>query len=76
MEQQIPLDLLLFPEPVAAGMNPLVVMSLAYLYRATNEHVEPITVTPHGGHYRITDGRHRAVASMIAGRKTVLAKVT
>lgn len=71
----IPLDQVLYPEPVTAGLNPLVLMSLAYHYRAGNDHTPPITVTQHGDLYRITDGRHRAVASMIAGRKTILAKV-
>lgn len=75
MRTLVPLDRLLFPEPVTAGMNPFVLMSLAYLYRAGNEHTTPIRVTRCGDLYRITDGRHRAVASMIAGRKTVLAKI-
>jgi hypothetical protein len=76
MDQLIPLDRLLFPEPVTAGMNPFVLLSLAYLYRTSNEDVAPILVYQQGDLYWITDGRHRAVASMIAGRKTVLATVT
>lgn len=71
----IELDRLLFPEPVTAGMNPFVLMSLAYLYRSGNEHVEPIEVTREGRYYRIREGRHRAVASMMAGRKVVLAEI-
>jgi uncharacterized ParB-like nuclease family protein len=72
----VKLDSLLFGEPVAAGMNPLVIMSLTYLFRGTNENVEPITIRREGeSFYRIVDGRHRAVASMIAGRKTVLAEM-
>ena len=73
--RHIPLDRLLFPEPVSAGMNPLELMAMALRYRATNEHRKPITVTREGRYYRIADGRHRAVAAMIAGRKTVLARV-
>lgn len=69
------LDRLLFPEPVTAGMNPLVLMSLAHFYRAGNEHLQPIAVTVEGDYHRIADGRHRAVASMVAGRKVVLAEV-
>jgi len=69
------LDRLLFPEPVSAGMNPFVLMSLAYFYRSGNEHLEPIQVTHVQSFYRISDGRHRAVASMIAGRKLVLAEI-
>lgn len=70
-------DRLLFPEPVAAGMNPYVLFSLTHIYRSTNEDVEPIQVRTYGlgGLYTITDGRHRSVASMIAGRKTVLADI-
>ena len=71
----VELDRLLFPEPVSAGMNPFVLMSLAQVYRSGNEHLEPITITPEGSVYRISDGRHRAVASMIAGRKVVLAEI-
>lgn len=71
--QLLALDRLLYPEPVTAGLNPFVLMSLAYHYRAGNEHVEPIRVTCEGQFWRISDGRHRAMASMIAGRKTVLA---
>ena len=71
----VELDLLLFPEPVTAGMNPFVLMSLAHFYRAGNEHTVPITVTREGSFFRISDGRHRAVASMIAGRKVVRAEI-
>jgi hypothetical protein len=73
---QIRLDRLIFPEPVSGGMNVLVLMSLAYMYRSTNEHAKAIIVKPDMyGYYSITDGRHRVVASMIAGRKTIKAKV-
>lgn len=56
-------------------MNPLVLMSLAHLYRGSNEDVEPIRVSREGHHYRIVDGRHRAIASLIAGRRRVLAVI-
>jgi hypothetical protein len=70
------LDRLLFPDPVAAGLNPFVLFSLAYLYRSSNDDADPITVTRERDDlYRIRDGRHRAMASMIAGRKTVLAVI-
>lgn len=69
------LDRLLYPDPVAAGMNYLVIASLVHLYRSSNEDAPPITVQQEGsGYWRIVDGRHRSVASMVAGRKTVLAK--
>ena len=70
------IDRLIFPEPVAGGMNPYVLMSLAHFYRATNEHAKPIKVRDErNGYYSITGGRHRVVASMMAGRKTIRAKV-
>lgn len=72
--EHVPLDRLLYPEPVSAGMNYLVVASFMYRYRGTNEHLDPITVTAEGDLWRITDGRHRAVAAMMAGRKTILAQ--
>jgi hypothetical protein len=75
--QLLPLEQLLLCEPVTAGMNPYVLMSLAYLYRSSNEDVDPITVTRASADlYRITDGRHRAIASLLAGRKTVLGVIT
>lgn len=69
------LDSLLFPEPVSAGVNPYVLMSLTYLFRSTNEDVEPIEVTLETDTiYRIKDGRHRAMAAMMAGRKYISAR--
>lgn len=73
---QVRLEQLLMCEPVTAGMNVLVLFSLAHLYRSSNEHVEPITIRPVTDDiYRISDGRHRALASLIAGRKTVEARI-
>lgn len=76
-EFDIRLDHLLYPDPVAAGMNYLVIASLALMYRSSNEHAEPITISRDegSGYWRIVDGRHRSVASMVAGRKTVKARV-
>lgn len=74
-EFYVPIEKLLWPEPVVAGCNYLVIASLTYLYRGSNEHAEPIWVTPEGDYWRIKDGRHRAMATMIAGRKEVLAIV-
>jgi hypothetical protein len=67
------LEDLLLPPNVPAGMNPLVLMHFAYLYRATTGDLDPIVVRAEGGRWRISDGRHRAVASLIAGRPDVLA---
>lgn len=72
---RIRLERVLLPKPVPAGMSPLVVMSLAYMYRATNEDAQPIHVTREGHHYRVADGRHRVIGSIIAGRRRILADV-
>jgi hypothetical protein len=55
-----------------AGMNVLVLMSLAYMLRSTAEDPEPVQVTRDGDGWRVHDGRHRAVAALIAGRPDVL----
>jgi hypothetical protein len=65
-------DLRLGPNP-PAGMNPLVLMSLTYHLTATTEDPDPAEVTPEpDGSWRIYDGRHRAIAAVIAGRPDVL----
>lgn len=57
-------------------MNPYVVMSLAYMYSATNEDAEPVVLRYDcEGRYTLTDGRHRVVAAMMVGRKNILAIV-
>jgi hypothetical protein len=57
-------------------MNYLLLGHFAYTLRATNKDLDPITVQAVGdGSYRITDGRHRAIAALIAGRPHVLAVV-
>ena len=69
-------DRILVPPNLPAGMNPLVVMSLVLMYRSTTEHAdEPILLKKEGKYYRITDGRHRYIASVIAGRRRVKARV-
>jgi hypothetical protein len=61
------------PNPTA-GMNPMVLMHFAYYMRASTIDLEPIQVTREFGGWRIHDGRHRALAAMIAGRPDVLAE--
>jgi len=68
-------DLRFGPNP-PGGMNTLVLMSLAYRLRSTTEDPEPIEVTQEDGGWRVHDGRHRAVAALIAGRSDVLARVS
>lgn len=56
-----------------AGMNALLLLHLAYEPRATTVDHDPIVVEVEPGGFRVTDGRHRAVAALIAGRPDVLA---
>jgi hypothetical protein len=63
---------LLFPPNVPAGMDVLTLLSLTALMRKSNEDPAPIIVRREGKFFRITDGRHRALAAMIAGRGDVL----
>jgi hypothetical protein len=71
---RIPLDRLLLKPNIPAGASVLVISSLVLLYRNSGEDTEPILVREAGeGLYRILDGRHRFMASVIAGRTTVLA---
>jgi hypothetical protein len=65
-------DLCLGPNP-PAGMNALLLLHLAYELRASAIDHDPITVTEESHGYRIHDGRHRAIAALIAGRPDVLA---
>lgn len=65
-------DLRFGPNP-PAGMNLLVLASLAYMLRSTTEDPEPVEVTWEPGlGWRVHDGRHRALAAMLAGRPDVL----
>jgi hypothetical protein len=72
---RIPVEKLLYKPNAPSGMNPLVVMSLTYFYRSNVLDTTPIVVRREGDNYRILDGRHRAVGSMIAGRTDVLAEI-
>jgi hypothetical protein len=69
-------DEVMFGANPPAGMNPLVLMSMTYAYRSgTGEPFPPAEVTRASGGYRIHDGRHRAVAAMIAGRPDFQARL-
>lgn len=72
---RVPLDRLLLKPNVSAGVSPWVLFSLAQMYRSTDGDAPPITVRPEGDHYRVLDGRHRYLASVIAGRVDVLCQL-
>jgi len=65
-----------FPQNVVAGCNYLVIASLTYLMRGSNEDPPPVPVRDEGGgRYSISDGRHRVIAAIIAGRPDVLCEI-
>jgi hypothetical protein len=65
-----------FGPNVTAGMNVYVLMGLVPLLKSSTEDHEPITVRPLlDGSFRLIDGRHRVVASIVAGRPDVLAEL-
>jgi hypothetical protein len=69
---EVRIEDLRLPPNVPAGMNYLLLGFFAYQLRATNKSLEPILVERVGdGSFRITDGRHRAIAALIAGRPSV-----
>lgn len=70
---RVPLEQLQFKRNPPAGMNPYVIMGLVPLLKGSTEDHEPILVRQDGDHWLVLDGRHRFVASLIAGRPDVLA---
>jgi hypothetical protein len=71
-----PVDRLRFKDPIPAGMNPYVLRGLVPLLRGSNEDHDAISVgepCPACGTADVLDGRHRWIASVIAGRPDVLA---
>jgi len=72
---RVRVDRLLFGPNPSGGMNPFVLMSLAYLMLSTSEDPDPVEVTREpDGNWRVHDGRHRVVAAMLAGRRDVLCR--
>lgn len=73
---RVPITSLRFKDPIPAGMDPYVLMALVPLLRKTNEDHAPILVTPACPTCKdriVLDGRHRWVASVMAGRADILA---
>jgi hypothetical protein len=71
--QLVEIERILFKKNVPAGMNPLSIMHFAYLYRSSNEDMDPIElIKMRDGYYRLDDGRHRTIGSLIAGRTLIL----
>lgn len=76
MSFRVPLEDLRVGPNVTAGMNPYRLLGLVPLLKETTQDHEPITVRPlPGGSWRVVDGRHRFLASIIAGRPDVLCEL-
>jgi hypothetical protein len=74
MPFRIPLERLHVKPNIPAGMDPCILLGLVPLLRKTAEDHTPILVKEHGDGWEIQDGRHRYVASLIAGRPDILAE--
>lgn len=73
---RVPIDRLRFKDPIPAGMNPYTLMGLVPLLKGSNEDHEPIEIDrpcPTCSTATVLDGRHRWIASVIAGRSDVFA---
>lgn len=71
----MPVERVLLPPSITAGMNVMVLVSLAYMLRTSRRDPEPVLLAPEGALWRIEDGRHRFMAAVIAGRPDVLGVV-
>jgi hypothetical protein len=70
---RVPLSRLLLKDNIPAGMNFMLLGAFAIRYRSSSEDLDPALIREAGdGLYRILDGRHRFVASLIAGRPDLL----
>lgn len=73
---RIPLSQLVLKDNVPAGANILVIASLVLMYRSSTEDAPPVEVRDLGnGFWRVLDGRHRFMSSVIAGRHDLLCEL-
>jgi hypothetical protein len=73
----LPLDRLLFPQNMPAGLDWAILGLWCATFRKTPQPCDPpITVRREGDYWRITDGRHRAVSALISGRTHIEAQET
>lgn len=75
MPIRIPIERLHLKPNVPAGADICVVGGLVPLLRKTDQDHDPILVREHGDGWQILDGRHRFMASVIAGRTDILAEI-
>jgi hypothetical protein len=73
---RVRLEKLVIKANIPAGMNPFVLMGMVPLLKETTEDHKPILISHLGKDmFQIQDGRHRYVASIIAGRTDILCKL-
>lgn len=75
---RVPLELLRLKPPVTAGLSPYTLLGMVPLLRNTTLDHAPILVDARCtgcGSWRVQDGRHRFVGSVMAGRHDILAKL-
>lgn len=53
------------------GLAPLTLYAIAATLRNTHDPVDPVEVEQRGGQWHLVDGRHRLIASVIAGRADI-----
>jgi hypothetical protein len=73
---RVPITALRFKDVITAGLDPYTLMSLVPRLRKTSQDHKPVLVSqpcPACGSRIALDGRHRWIASVIAGRHDVLA---
>lgn len=70
---EIPVQSILLPPPVPAGMNYLALGSIAYAAKTQHQHLDPPGIVDEvfPGIWRIVEGRHRFFGAVIAGRPTI-----
>jgi hypothetical protein len=67
---RVPISRLVLKDNVSAGCSLWVLMSLAHMYRSTTDDAPPAEVRDLGnGYWRVLDGRHRYLASVIPRRR-------
>jgi hypothetical protein len=72
---RVPISRLVLKDNIPAGASVYVLASLVLLYRHTTDDAPPVEVRDLGnGFWRVLDGRHRFLASVIAGRPDLLAE--
>lgn len=72
----ISLDTILLPPNMPAGMDWAVIGLWVVKFRKTPQPCDPpIKVVKEGDYWRLRDGRHRFIASLVAGRTHIEAEI-